>query len=155
MSLSIYHQCERCDFNFLGGYGVWSYFNGLCYQFRAICKNCLTNFSIYSEDLRYLDPLQQCFLLTESFDPNKYYQQLKKIELRYWNRRIKRAKKDDLKELELEVQNLKQSKKTQALNLINNELKSGITLQVTKSKNEIRIELDNMYLNRIICIFCS
>lgn len=45
----------------------------------------------------------------------------------------------------LELPNLKQYQKNQALSLINDELRSGILLEVTKSKNEkIHVELENI-----------
>ena len=150
MSLYVDYQCDRCDFTFLGGYSVGIYNVGsstiiTVLEFRSICKNCLTSFPIYSEDLSYLKPGTLCFLLTEGLKSKQ--EKLCKSEQRSLKRSIKRASKAQKKQIKLEQL---ESAKTELQNTMINEVKCGISIEVKEEKEFIRIET-----NKVGCPNCN
>jgi hypothetical protein len=100
MSLHIGYSCDKCNFNFLGGHSDRSGSSFRIFEFRAICKECLTSFPVFSEDLGYLQANKLFFLYPKSLFvvPRKH----KKAEQREWSRRIKQADKSKKKQLRLE-----------------------------------------------------
>ena len=100
MSLHIEYKCKQCKFSFLAGYGVGTIFHRQIFEFRSICKNCLSCFPIYSEDFGYPQPQKTCFLHSVSLmDRSKQYNKSNQL---FWKRRIKRAKGAEKKKLRQE-----------------------------------------------------
>jgi rubrerythrin len=140
MSLHVGYSCDRCDFTFLGGHSDCSSSSLRVFEFRAICKDCLTSFPVFSEDLGYLQANKPCFLHPKSLFvvPRKR----KKLEQREWSRRIKRADKAEKQKLRLEWEQL-ENLETQ--NIMIDEVKLGTPIQVTESNGVIHLELDTIH----------
>lgn len=144
MSLHIDYQCDNCDFTFLGGYGVGGYNVGsgtiiTFFEFRSICKNCLSSFPIYSEDLGYLKSEKSCFLLSEGLKSKP--EKLCKSEQRFLKRRIKHANKTQKQQIQLEQVELTITK---ARNVMISEVKSGLPLEVIEDKDLIRLKTSEL-----------
>ncbi len=140
MSLHIEYRCDKCNFEFLGGYGVEGLFNQQIIELRSICISCFTEFPIYSEDLKYPEVGKLCFL-----HPNVLtceYEVFDKAEKRAWQRRIKRAGNTEKKKLKRERKTIEE---TESLSRMTAKVQSGIKLAVEetvqKGLAEIRIGL--------------
>ncbi len=140
MSLYIGYSCDKCNFNFLGGHSDRSGSSFRVFEFRAICKDCLTSFPVFSEDLGYLQANKLCFLYPKSLFvvPRKH----KKAEQREWNRRTKQADKAKKKQLRLEWAQLED---LETQNIMIDEVRLGTPIQTTESNGVIHLELDTIY----------
>jgi hypothetical protein len=140
MSLHIGYSCDKCDFHFLGGHSDRSGSSFRVLEFRAICKDCLTPFPVFSEDLGYLQANKLCFLYPKSLFvvPSKH----KKAEQREWKRRIKQADKAKKKQLRLEWAQLED---LETQNIMIDEVRLGTPIQVTESSEIIHLELDTIH----------
>jgi hypothetical protein len=140
MSLHIGYSCDNCDFNFLGGHSDCGGSNFPIFEFQAICKSCLTSFSIFSEDLGYLQSNQPCFLHPQSLfiAPRKQ----EKAEQRKWKRQIKQADKATRKQLKLEWEN---SEALETRNAMIDKVRLGTPIQVSESNGIIHLELDAIH----------
>ncbi|NJR70984.1 MAG: hypothetical protein HC771_21875 [Synechococcales cyanobacterium CRU_2_2] len=96
----------------------------------------MTSFSIFSEDLGYLQSDKLCFLLPKPLFvvPRKQ----NKTEQREWKRRIKRADKAEKEQLRLEWEQLTHNKMI-------DEVRLGIPIQVTAFNGGIHLELDTIH----------